>query len=59
MYIDFDVTMAAIFFTGRNPFLKRRKITFLPVLFMFLAHFSVPALVSITFRSIFCAFLRF
>ena len=49
------ILQAAVFFSFQkreNPFFKMKKINFLAVTFMFLAHMSVPLLVLITFRSI-------
>ena len=59
MFIDFDVTMATdllqAFFSENEKSLfkmKKNKITFLTVTFMFLAHIGVALLVLITFRLI-------
>ena len=54
VFIEFDVTMAtnfrlAVFSENGKSLFKMKKITFLTVTFMFLAHNRVPLLVLISF----------
>ena len=57
VFISFDVTMRNNFWY--NPFLKWRKITFLPVTFYLIAHISDPLLTLVTFVQFRDAFLKF